>query len=370
VNRAPVAVAQVAAGTEDTALPIRLEGTDADGDVLSYTIVVGPKNGSLAGTGAARTYTPGPNYNGTDSFTFKVNDGKLDSATVSVGIVIAAVNDAPKALGQSLATVEGRSLTLRLSGADIENDPLTYIVVAPPKNGVLRSGFFGSAAAPRTYVPNAKFSGTDTFTFKVNDGKLDSTVETVTITVTRANKAPVAIAQKVTTAEDTALKVTLSGTDEDKDPLTYLIVAQPKNGTLTGTGSTPLYTPKADFNGTDSFKFRVNDGAADSDAVTVEITVTSVNDAPVAVDQAVTTPQSKSITFKLNGTDVDTDTLKFTVLTPPKNGVLRGSTTADRRYTPKTGFKGPDTFQSKWNDGKTDPGGAAGDRIACGVIVK
>ncbi len=354
VNRAPVAIAQVATGTEDTALPIRLEGTDADGDVLSYTVVAGPKNGSLAGTGAARTYTPGSNYNGTDSFTFKVNDGKLDSATVSVGIVIAAVNDAPKALGQSLATVEGKSLTLRLSGADIENDPLTYIVVAPPKNGVLRSGLLGSAAAPRTYVPNAKFSGAETFTFKVNDGKLDSTVETVTINVTRANKAPVAIAQKVTTAEDTALKMTLAGTDEDKDPLTYLIVAQPKNGTLTGTGSTPLYTPKTDFNGTDSFKFKVNDGAADSDAVTVEITVTPVNDAPVAVDQAVTTPQSKSITFKLNGVDTDNDSLKFTVLTPPKNGVLRGSTSADRSYTPKTGFKGTDTFTYKVNDGKLD----------------
>jgi len=172
--------------------------------------------------------------------------------------------------------------------------------------------------------------------------------------VTRANKAPVAIAQKVTTAEDTALKVTLSGTDEDKDPLTYLVVAQPKNGTVTGTGSTPLYTPKADFNGTDSFKFKVNDGAADSDAVTVEVTVTPVNDAPVAVDQAVTTTQSKSITFKLNGVDVDNDSLKFTVLTPPKNGVLRGSTSADRSYTPKTGFKGIDTFTYKVNDGKLD----------------
>ena len=354
VNRAPVAIALVATGTEDTALPIPLEGTDADGDALSYTVVAGPKNGSLTGTGAARAYTPGPNYNGTDSFTFKANDGKLDSATVSVDIVIAAVNDAPKALGQSLATVEGKSLALRLSGVDIENDPLTYSVVAPPKNGALRSGFFGSAAAPRTYVPNTNFSGTDTFTFKVNDGKLDSTVETVTITVTRANKAPLAIAQKVTTAEDTALKVTLSGTDEDKDPLTYLIVAQPKNGTVTGTGSTPLYTPKADFNGTDSFKFKVNDGAADSAPVTVEVTVTPVNDAPVAVDQAVTTPQSKSITFKLNGVDVDNDSLKFTVLTPPKNGVLRGSTSADRSYTPKTGFKGIDTFTYKVNDGKID----------------
>ena len=354
VNRAPAAIAQVATGTEDTALPIRLEGTDPDGDVLTYTIVTGPKNGTLAGTGATRTYTPKADYNGTDSFAFKVNDGKLDSATVSVGIIIAAVNDAPKALAQSLATVEGKPLALRLSGTDVENDPLTYTVVAQPKNGVLRSGFFGSAASPRTYVPNAKFSGTDTFTFKVNDGKLDSLVETVTITVTRANKAPVAIAQKAVTAEDTALKVTLAGTDEDKDPLTYIIVAQPKNGTVTGTGATPTYTPKADFNGADSFKFKVNDGAADSEAVTVEITVTPVNDAPVAVAQAVTTPETKPVTFKLNGADVDNDKLVFTVLTQPKNGILRGSTTADRSYTPKTGFKGIDTFTYKVNDGKLD----------------
>ena len=113
--------------------------------------------------------------------------------------------------------------------------------------------------------------------------------------VTAVNDSPVATAQSVTTAEDTAVTITLAGTDADGDALTYTVVNQPSNGTLSGTAPNLTYTSNANYpnvhvapwllsehnyNGDDSFTFKVNDGTSDSKVATVSITVTAVNDPP------------------------------------------------------------------------------------------
>jgi len=149
--------------------------------------------------------------------------------------------------------------------------------VAGPTHGTL------SGTAPNlTYTPARDFNGSDVFTFKVNDGQLDSAPATVTITVTPVNDAPVANAQSATTPEDTALSVTLSGSDVEGDTLTYTVVAGPTHGTLSGTAPNLTYTPAPDFDGSDTFTFNANDGRLDSAPATVTITVTPVNDAPSA----------------------------------------------------------------------------------------
>ena len=78
-DNAPVAASQTSSTDEDTALPVTLAATDADGDALSYTLVAPPAHGTLAGAGASRTYTPAENYDGPDSFTFLASDGVNDS---------------------------------------------------------------------------------------------------------------------------------------------------------------------------------------------------------------------------------------------------------------------------------------------------
>src|SRR5207244_3789403 len=126
------------------------------------------------------------------------------------------------------------------------------------------------------------YNGGDSFTYKANDGALNSNVATVSITVTAVNDAPVANAQAVTRAEDTAKAITLTASDVDGDTLTYSIVSGPSHGSLSGAAPNVTYTPAANYNGPDSFTFKANDGTADSAAATVSITVTAVNDAPVA----------------------------------------------------------------------------------------
>jgi hypothetical protein len=90
VNHAPVASAQHVTTAQNTATAITLRATDLDDDLLTYTIVTAPANGTLTGTGASRTYTPATNYIGADSFTFRANDGVLNSLTATVSLSVNA----------------------------------------------------------------------------------------------------------------------------------------------------------------------------------------------------------------------------------------------------------------------------------------
>src|SRR5207249_1942010 len=103
-----------------------------------------------------------------------------------------------------------------------------------------------------TYTPAANYNGADSFTYKANDGTLNSNVATVTITVTSVNDPPVANAQSVTTNQDTAKAISLTASDVDGDPLTYAVVAAPTHGALSGVAPNLTYTPSAGYFGPDS----------------------------------------------------------------------------------------------------------------------
>ncbi len=371
VNDAPtLAATQIIATAEDTALNFNLTaGADVDLDTLSYIIVANPSSGNLSctgGTSRACTYTPATNFNGSTTFTYKVNDGSLDSTVNTVTVNISAVNDAPTlAATQSLSTNEDTLLNFSLTaGSDIESDPLSYIVVSSTASGTLSCT--GGASRSCSYTPSLNFNGTDTFTYKVNDGNLDSTINTVTITVAPVNDAPVKAAnQSIATNEDTAINFTLnSGSDVEGDTLTYITVGNPSNGVLNCTAQACTYTPNGNYNGSDSFTYKVNDGALDSIAnTTVSITVNAVNDRPVmAADQNYNTDDNVTLAITLsNATDIDGDTLSYKVMTAPSNGTLSNCITTGSygsdltcSYDANANFHGTDTFTFIANDGTID----------------
>ena len=190
-NTPPVADSQMVSTTQDAEVAITLTGSDIDvGDLLTYTIETHPMSGTLSGTAPNVTYTPDAGFTGTDSFTFKVNDGTVDSAPATVTIAVqpeatAPTNGAPTAFAQTVTTTVEGPVAIELLAADVDGNPVTFSVVTQPTNGTL------SGTAPNlTYTPKAGFSGTDSFTYKVNDGTVDSTTETITIQV-NANGTPV-----------------------------------------------------------------------------------------------------------------------------------------------------------------------------------
>ena len=141
------------------------------------------------------------------------------------------------------------------------------------------------------YTPNQDWNGTDTFTFEATDDRTGSrsNVATATITVNPVNDAPVANDVTSSTTSRTgnmrqSVDITLSVTDADGDDLTISIVSDVSNGTTSLSGSTVTYTPTANYDGTDTFTYKANDGIVDSNIATGTITITDTNQAPIAND--------------------------------------------------------------------------------------
>jgi len=362
---------------EDTPVSITLIGNDPDGDALTYNVVTGPSRGRLSGTAPKLTYTPKPNFNGTDSFTFNINDGTVDSVPETVIIIITAVNDPPTAEDTCVTTQEDTLVSITLSGCDLDGDALTYSVVKSPSNGDL------SGTGPNlTYTPNENFNGSDSFTFKVNDGTSDSAEAAVSIKLLPVNDAPtasyagtmfresppVARDDNVATDEDSSVSITLTGYDANEDELTYTIVTEPSHGKLSGTVPNVSYTPNPDFSGTDSFTFKVNDKTADSGTATVSITVMAANDTPIAKDDRVSTKEDTPISVidvLTNDTDEDGDSLNITAVTQGKNGSVAINTDNTLSYSPNANFYGSDAFTYTVCDGK-----GANNKATVSVKVK
>ncbi|MFC2016680.1 DUF4838 domain-containing protein, partial [Chloroflexota bacterium] len=197
LNSPPVANNQSVTTNEDTPLSINLSAYDQEGDTLTYAIVTGLSHGSLSGTLPAVTYTPIPNFNDFDKFSFLVNDGAADSNIATINITVNPVNDPPVADDQSLGTDEDTLLSVTLTASDVDNDPLTFSVVSGPTHGTL------SGAPPNlTYTPDANYSILDSFTFKANDGVANSNTATVSIAISPNNDPPVANDDYATTYEE------------------------------------------------------------------------------------------------------------------------------------------------------------------------
>jgi hypothetical protein len=197
INTAPVADDKSVDVDEDELIAITLSGSDAEGDSLSYKVTGSVSDGSLGGTAPNLTYTPNANFNGSDSFTFTVNDGTVDSAEATVSITVDPVNDVPVADAKSVTVDEDNSVAITLSGSDIDGDSLSYDVDSGPANGSL------SGNAPNlTYAPDADYNGTDSFTYTVNDGTVDSAAAMVSITVNPMDEEPIATESVVIEIDD------------------------------------------------------------------------------------------------------------------------------------------------------------------------
>ncbi|HNS52366.1 MAG TPA: Ig-like domain-containing protein [Anaerolineae bacterium] len=161
--------------------------------------------------------------------------------------------------------------------------------------------------------------------------------------VAAGNHTPVANPQSVMTPEDTPLAITLTGSDPDGDPITFEVTSEPAHGTLSGDAPHLTYAPAADYNGPDAFTFVANDGHLTSSPATVSISVTPVNDPPVAYPQSVVTQVDAPVAITLTAYDPDGDPLTFITGGGPTNGVLSG-TPPSLTYTPAPGYVGPDSF--------------------------
>ena len=286
VNDVPEATAQSVTLDEDTTKAITLSASDADNDSLTYSIVARPSHGTLTGTAPNVTYKPEANYHGQDSFTFKVNDGKVDSETKTVSITVNSVNDVPVADAQTISLEENaEDFPITLTASDADGDDLTYTVMTQPTMGSL------NGSAPNlTYTPPQNTNGTTTFTFKVNDGKADSAVAMVTITVDSINYAPVLHGESEDEGEvreGETLTYEVRAFDADGDTLTWSIISGP--GSIDSATGLYSWTPEKGLvtegaSGVYTVKIQVSDNYSgpesdrDGELPTMTLTITVHSD--------------------------------------------------------------------------------------------
>jgi len=265
-DTAPTASPVAASTIGGVPVAVTLDGADADGDTLGYSVGTVPV-GTVSGTAPNLSYTPPADYSGTVVIPYTVTANGATSETANITVTVAA-NTAPVAAPQALSTPREAALPLVLTASDAQTPTtLDYSVATPPAHGTLTG-----TGADLSYTPAAGFSGTDSFTFTASDGVFTSAPATVAITVTE-DADPTAAAQNLSTTIGQAIDITLGGDDPESAPLAYTIVTGPGHGTLSGTAPALRYTPDAGYTGADSFTFTVDDGRFTSEAATVTITI-------------------------------------------------------------------------------------------------
>ncbi|CAN7550722.1 Ig-like domain-containing protein [Phenylobacterium sp. LjRoot225] len=368
-NDGPVAVADVAAATEDGAIVTgSVAGNDSDADdgaALSYALdapVAGltlDANGGYSFDASHAAYQHLAAEATTQvAAAYTVTDEHGATDTASLTITVTGANDAPTAAAGSGSVNEDAALSGVLpTASDVDGDGVTYALASGGTHGTAAANADGSFS----YTPNANFNGSDSFSFSVSDGQGGSNTYSYAVTVNAVNDAPTAAAGSGSVDEDAVLSGALpTASDVDGDGVTYGLASGGAHGTaaVNADGSFS-YTPNADFNGSDSFSFSVSDGQGGSNTYSYAVTVNPVNDAPVAVSDTLTatedTPTTNTASQLLaNDTDVDSPASALTIasVTSGAGGaaVLNGDGTVT--FTPNANFNGAADFTYTVTDGQ------------------
>ncbi len=352
----PAAVAEDAGGQTVTLTGIVAGPADEAGQAIAVTATSNNPSliASVAVTGAGPTrqvtYTPAPNASGAAIITVRVRDDG-DGANVAertFTVTVSPVNDPPtlaaiadpppidEDAAEQTVTVTG----LSAGPPDEAGQPLDVTATSGNRDLIAAVSVSGGGTTRELkFTPAPDASGTAVITVRVDDGGPGSNVveKTFVVTVTAVNDAPRATGGTLPATEDTAATGILSATDIEGNALTFAVVDQPMHGTVNVTDAATgayTYAPALNYNGPDRFTFRATDGAADSNAAAVAVTVAAVNDRP-AIDTSfgviigrlsakAADPAGSSVSALLtHATDADGDPLRVAVaaaVTSPTTG--------------------------------------------------
>lgn len=346
VNDLPAALNEEFTLNRNASQNITFQASDPDDTEFTFNVVDSPKHGTLWNYPKVATYYPTNGFSGTDSFTYRANDGKDDGPIATMRFTVLDANNPPDVQDASLVTKVSQPAEVHLAATDLDEDPLTYLIVDRPQHGTL-----DGSGTNYVYEPTPGFLGQDRFTFQASDGIDLSGLATVNIKVTDQNTAPIAEDFSVRTLVNSPTNITLRATDPESNPLNFHLVTRPKNGKVAGKGAVLLYSPNANFIGSDRFTFISDDGELESNAGTVTISTEAANHPAETTNQHVFVLRNVPAVIELDVRDPDGDVLKCPILKGPKHGQLSGLGTRFT-YTPKSGFLGSDSFTYKAWDGQ------------------
>ncbi len=352
-NVAPTAADGTNTTQEDTSVNGTLSATDPNNDALTFSIVDQPANGTVSITDPLQgkyAYSPTLNFFGDDTFTFKANDGNLNSNTAAVTVTVSPVNDPPKLDPTGPQSVdEAAELSFTVYASDPDSPPpLTISFLNMPSGASVSNGSTNSLTF--TWTPTeAQGPGSYNTTVVASDGLLTDS-EIIPITVNEVNQSPVlnSIGAK-SVDEEATLSFTASASDPDlpANPLAYSLLAPPAGTTINPSTGEFSWTPtEAQGPGVYSTTVVVSDGVLTNSEI-IPITVNEVNRPPVlnsigakSVDEEATL----SFTASASDPDLPASPLAYSLLTPPAGATINPST-GEFSWTP-TEAQGPGVYNT------------------------
>jgi large repetitive protein len=380
VENPPVARNDAAATHVGIATVIRVldNDSDADGDAIQLDanpILSAPNHGTATReSNSTIRYTPVASYSGNDRFRYRVVDTTGRSDTAWVVVAVEGVNHQPVANNDTASGQTNRPLQIDVlaNDTDADNDILSLIatpITSPPLHG--RADRISRTSV--SYTPGNGFTGTDRFQYEIGDGHGRRARAWVTVTIADTNHPPVAVNDSASTTGTNPITINVTANDSDPDGdlpmlISSPIVTAPAHGTASKvSGSEIVYTPAANFIGTDSFVYEIGDGNGKRARATVTVTVVDANQNPVASDDAATTTPGTLITINVTANDSDPDGDPVTliaspIVTAPAHGTATKISASSITYKPATGYGGTDTFRYEIADGR-------GKRSQANVVV-
>jgi hypothetical protein len=374
-------------GSAMLSFPVSLSGATADDVRLEWSLIAGTATAGSDYLPVSGVLTFVPAGATVQTITVSVLGDRLDEPNETLSVALSNVvgarildgtalgtilddDESPVALDDSYSVAEDTTLTVSAASGVLANDSdgdagevLSATLVAAPLSGALTLNPDGSFV----FTPAPDFFGLASFSYRVRDqGGNQSGLATATISVANVNDPPVAHDDSATTLEDQAVTVDVLANDGDPDGQGDLVP-----GSVRPTASTPVdgsltinplsgaitYTPAPDVNGQVAFGYQVCDRQGACATATVRITITPVNDAPIANTDVLTTPEDTALstataTLLANDSDVEQDALSITAVAvrSSQGGVLSlvGTTVS---YTPAPDFFGTDSFTYTLSDG-------------------
>ncbi|MER2491542.1 Ig-like domain-containing protein, partial [Catenovulum sediminis] len=316
VNDLPVTMPESIIINEDQSITIDVlaNDTDADGDALTLSSV-SAENGSASISAGKIAFQPVANFYGTTTVNYTVSDGNGGSVSDVVDVTVLSVNDVPMALDDNASTDEDTPIYIDVLANDSDEDGDTLTI----SNASVSEGSIAIDQGQLLYTPVLNGGGSVTASYTISDANGASASANIVILIGNVNHLPVANLDTITTAEDTqvSIDVLANDTDIDGDELTLTSVSAPSGNAVINQGKVD-FTPQSDFYGVVTLAYSIADVMGQTATGSVQVTVTPVNDSPVAVNDSASTSEDTSIQIDVitNDLDIDGDTLSLKSVSP------------------------------------------------------